>query len=96
LEIVCNQETNVTFDFIFMDVQMPVMDGLTATKMIRQALSSETRPWIVALTADALPEDYNTCINVGMNDYISKPINIEQIERSLLKYVKENNVQPVI
>lgn len=96
LEIVCNQETNVTFDFIFMDVQMPVMDGLTATKMIRQALSSETRPWIVALTADALPEDYNTCINAGMNDYISKPINIEQIERSLLKYVKENNVQPVI
>ena len=96
VEMLCNQESKLTFDFIFMDVQMPVMDGLTATKIIRQASSSETRPWIVALTADALPEDYNTCINAGMNDYISKPINIKQIERSLLKYIKENNVRSVI
>ncbi|WP_434683621.1 GAF domain-containing protein [Pseudanabaena minima] len=96
VEMLYNQESKLTFDFIFMDVQMPVMDGLAATKIIRQSSSSETRPWIVALTADALPEDYNTCINAGMNDYISKPINIKQIERSLLRYIKENNVQPVI
>ncbi|MEA5479904.1 GAF domain-containing protein [Pseudanabaena galeata UHCC 0370] len=96
VNIIYERASQTAFDFIFMDVQMPVMDGLTATKIIRQASSSETRPWIVALTADALQEDYNTCINAGMNDYISKPININQIERSLLKYVQENNVQPVI
>lgn len=64
--------------------------------MIRQASFSQTRPWIVALTADALPEDHAACLKAGMNDYVSKPISIKEIERSLLKYIKENNVRPVI
>jgi PAS domain S-box-containing protein len=96
IKILCGQESKLTFDFVFMDVQMPVMDGLTATKMIRQASFSQTRPWIVALTADALPEDHAACLKAGMNDYVSKPISIKEIERSLLKYIKENNVRPVI
>jgi CheY-like chemotaxis protein len=89
LQIITTQESVAAFDVIFMDVQMPVMDGLTATRMIRNIPSfSQTYPWIVALTADALPEDYEACINAGMNDYISKPINIKEIERSLAEYSK--------
>jgi PAS domain S-box-containing protein len=90
VEIIAAQESNLAYDIIFMDVQMPVMDGLTATKAIRQNSSLQTQPWIIALTADALPEDYEACMSAGMNDYMSKPINIKDIERSLLKYIKDN------
>ena len=86
--IFSNQDSQTTYDIIFMDVQMPVMDGLTATRAIRQSSSLQTQPWIIALTADALPEDYEACMSAGMNDYMSKPINIKDIERSLLKYLK--------
>ncbi|MFN5387826.1 MAG: response regulator [Pseudanabaena sp.] len=90
--IFSNQDSQATYDIIFMDVQMPVMDGLTATRAIRQS-SLLTQPWIIALTADAMPEDYKACMNAGMNDYMCKPINIKDVERSLLKYIKVNNVR---
>ena len=75
--------SNQEYDLIFMDVQMPIMDGVTATKIIRENLLSATKPWIIALTASALPEDYQACIDAGMNAYISKPIDIKEIARSL-------------
>ena len=61
-----------SYDVILMDVQMPEMDGLTATRYICQNYSQ--RPWIVALTANAMQEDRETCLEAGMDDYISKPI----------------------
>ncbi|WP_103668573.1 response regulator [Pseudanabaena sp. BC1403] len=90
MEVIADQDFNLAYDIIFMDVQMPVMDGLTATRAIRQSSSLRTQPWIIALTADALPEDYKACMSAGMNDYMSKPINTKDIERSLLKYLKNN------
>ncbi|MFP4122343.1 MAG: response regulator [Coleofasciculus sp.] len=61
-----------SYDVILMDVQMPEMDGLTATRHICKNYSQ--RPWIVALTANAMQEDRETCLKAGMDDYISKPI----------------------
>jgi len=61
-----------SYDVILMYVQMPEMDGLTATRYICQNYSQ--RPWIVALTANAMQEDRETCLEAGMDDYISKPI----------------------
>jgi CheY-like chemotaxis protein len=61
-----------SYDVILMDVQMPEMDGLTATRHICKNYSQ--RPWIVALTANAMQEDRETCLEAGMDDYISKPI----------------------
>jgi CheY-like chemotaxis protein len=69
------------YDLVFMDLQMPEMDGLTATKMIRQL--NPNYPWIVAMTANSLPEDRQICLDAGMNDYISKPINIQELMRAL-------------
>lgn len=80
------------YELIFMDLQMPVMDGLTATKIIRQNSSSQTNPWIVALTADALINEQQACIDAGMNDFISKPISIKEIVRALSKYSYSRNL----
>jgi PAS domain S-box-containing protein len=66
------------YDLILMDVQMPKMDGLTATKLIRShPLNSQTQ--IVAMTANAMPEDRQACFDAGMDDYISKPVVMPEI-----------------
>jgi len=75
---------NQKYDVIFMDMQMPKMDGLTATKQIRQDCCQQ--PWIVAVTANALPEDRQLCLDVGMNDFITKPIQIEDIVNIFDRY----------
>jgi len=69
------------FDLILMDIQMPEMDGYTASQYIRQTLKLDTP--IIAMTAHALAGERETCIGYGMNDYISKPIN----ETALLKII---------
>lgn len=71
------------YDVVFMDVQMPKMDGLEATRRIRQDLTSDRHPWIIALTANVASGDRDACLAVGMNDYLSKPIDLEALERSL-------------
>ncbi|MEO8583171.1 MAG: response regulator [Flavitalea sp.] len=73
LEIVSEKN----YDLIFMDVQMPEMDGLEATRMIRLCLSIQ--PVIIAMTANAMLGDKEECIRSGMDDYISKPLNIEEL-----------------
>ena len=62
------------FDVIFMDMQMPEMDGLTCTRRICSERSVATRPWIIAMTANALEGDRETCLAAGMDDYLAKPI----------------------
>jgi len=73
------------YDIVFMDVQMPEMDGLEATSCIRK-YSSPSKPWIIAMTAHAMLGDRQECLNAGMNDYISKPIRTEDIVKALNKY----------
>jgi CheY-like chemotaxis protein len=70
--------TQSTFDLILMDVQMPEMDGLEATKMIRQQYRS--LPYIVALTANAMIEDRHNCLSIGMDDYLAKPMKLDEIK----------------
>lgn len=68
------------FDFVVMDVQMPVMDGLTATRIIRERESGTGRHTpIIAITAHAMAEDKDLCLDAGMDDYISKPIEIDRL-----------------
>ncbi len=73
------------YDVVFMDIQMPEMDGLTATKAIRQQYNSPNSPYIIAMTANAMIGDREICIEAGMNDYISKPISIEKIGNALIQ-----------
>lgn len=68
-----------SYDIIFMDINMPVMDGLEATKIIRELGFGKLK--IVALTADALPEDKQRCLSSNMNDYLSKPVNLQALKK---------------
>jgi CheY-like chemotaxis protein len=76
-------------DLIFMDVQMPVMDGLDATKALRrwEADNGRSRMPIVALTAGAFQEDQNRCAEAGMDDYLAKPISAEDLATVLNRWL---------
>ena len=74
------------YDLVFMDVQMPEMDGLEATRRICQQWPQNRRPWIIAMTAHAMKGDKEECLNAGMNDYISKPIRVEALVQAFNSY----------
>jgi PAS domain S-box-containing protein len=71
------------YDVVLMDVQMPELDGLDATRQICERWPEETRPHIIAMTANALPEDREACFAAGMNDYVAKPIRAEELVAAL-------------
>jgi CheY-like chemotaxis protein len=79
------------YDLILMDVQMPEMDGLEASRMIRLCL--DVQPVIVAMTANAMQGDREECLANGMDDYISKPVNIEELVIILEKWASQVKVK---
>jgi len=85
---VLDQMKNMHYDLILMDVQMPELDGLETTRIIRQQYGE--KPQIVALTANALTEDKLACIEAGMNGYLSKPLDLEQLV-AMLKEMNANS-----
>lgn len=72
-----------SYDLIFMDMQMPLLDGISTTKKIRELGDKIKQPYIIAMTASALSSDKEKCLQVGMNNYISKPIKSETIAEAL-------------
>ena len=72
------------YDLVLMDVQMPEMDGLEATRLIVDRVDVARRPRIVAMTANAMDGDREKCIAAGMQGYISKPIRIDELVAALL------------
>lgn len=77
------------FDLILMDIQMPEMDGLEATRIIRS--NPGRQPVIIAMTANAMQEDKENCLAAGMNDYLSKPVKIELLLSALSKFKEVAN-----
>jgi CheY-like chemotaxis protein len=71
------------YDVVLMDVQMPELDGLDATRRICEQWPPASRPHIVAMTANALPEDREACFAAGMNDYVAKPIRADELAAAL-------------
>ncbi len=74
-----------SYDLVLMDVQMPGMDGLEATRRLRAELPAERQPRIVAVTANALRGDREVCLAAGMDDYLSKPIRLEDLQAAILR-----------
>ncbi|WP_069471018.1 response regulator [Candidatus Marithrix sp. Canyon 246] len=83
IEILATQN----FDIIFMDIQMPEMGGFEATEWIRQHESANNKNIIVAMTANAMQGDAESCLAAGMDDYLAKPINLDGLYKILNKYL---------
>ena len=81
-----------SYDVVLMDVQMPEMDGLTATRRICQKWSQTERPRLIAMTANAMQGDKEMCLEAGMDDYISKPIRVEELARALSECQEKSKV----
>jgi CheY-like chemotaxis protein len=73
------------YDVLFMDVQMPEMDGLEATRQICQRWPAAARPRIIAMTANALQGDRELCLEAGMDDYLAKPIRVDELSAALAR-----------
>ncbi|MDR4517310.1 MAG: response regulator [Nitrosomonas sp.] len=81
---------NKRYDLVFMDCQMPVMDGYEATRLIRQLPDERGNLSIVALTANALSDDRQRCLDVGMNDFLSKPFSLAQLRAILERWLPQH------
>lgn len=85
-KIAVDKITNSAYDLVFMDLRMPVMDGLEATRKIRSLQNNANVP-VIAMTANALEEDKNRCLAAGMNSFIAKPIKKDDLEEAI-KHIK--------
>jgi CheY-like chemotaxis protein len=88
-----NTFLNKKYDLVLMDCQMPIMNGYEATRKMREIESESEHTVIIALTASAMKGDIEKCLEAGMDDYLSKPVNINQLTSMIQKYSKtETNV----
>ncbi len=82
---------NHSYDLIFMDIQMPKLDGVAATHAIRQQEGNRKHTPIIALTANALTGDREKYLEAGLDDYLSKPIRMKDLENMLKKHLAVKN-----
>jgi signal transduction histidine kinase/ligand-binding sensor domain-containing protein/CheY-like chemotaxis protein len=84
---------NGKYDFVLMDMQMPIMDGLEASRRIRARESAGQRIPIVALTADAMVGTFERCLEAGMDDYLTKPLDVKRLEDVLARFMVKDDSQ---
>jgi PAS domain S-box-containing protein len=90
-EMGVRQASEIDYDLILMDVSMPVMDGLSATRQIRASGGASAESPIVALTANARKEDRNACLDAGMDDFITKPLNKAVLLETLATWISHRS-----
>ena len=94
VKLLTGGEQTPAFDIVLMDIHMPEMDGFTATKLLRSDPRLKNLP-IIAMTAHALVEERQHCLDAGMNDHISKPIDPDAMFSTVLRWAKPKS-QPAV
>ena len=84
------------YDLVLMDLQMPEMDGLEASRRIRRTLPADRQPKIIALTANAMQGDREICLDAGMDDYISKPVKMHEIVAAIRRQFPKEKAAPTV
>jgi CheY-like chemotaxis protein len=84
------KNSNNKYTLVFMDMQMPIMDGIEATKMLVKEYKSNLPP-IIAMTANVMTEDKQRCFDAGMVDYIAKPVQVDKLKKVII----DNSIQNV-
>ena len=87
-----NAFQNRSYDLVLMDLQMPEMDGLEASRRIRRTVAADRQPKIIALTANAMQGDREICLDAGMDDYISKPVKMHEIVAAIRRQFSKEKV----
>ena len=87
---------NLLYDLILMDIQMPEMDGLEATRTIRTIEQNKKRTTIIALTANAMQGDRERCLKAGMDDYLSKPIKQQDIDMMIERWLTSKTTRELV
>lgn len=82
------------YDAVLMDVFMPGMDGLETTRRIRKDLPADQQPWIIALTASAIMQEHERCLEAGMNDFLAKPVRINSLSEALRRIPAVQSAEP--
>ena len=93
LDLVCRSGPEKPYDAVLMDMQMPVMDGYEATARIRRVKDESDLP-IIALTAHAITGEREKCLQCGMNDYVTKPIDSRKLYEALVRWIKPGRPEP--
>ncbi len=91
-----NAFQNRNYDLVLMDLQMPEMDGLEASRRIRRTVPADRQPKIIALTANAMQGDREICLDAGMDDYISKPVKMHEIVAAIRRQFPKDKLAPTV
>ena len=86
------KENSTGYDLVLMDMQMPEMDGLEATRILREGLGLKDIP-VIALTANAMPQDQQRCLDAGMNDFMTKPIVLSELDAKLARWLPSKQLK---
>ena len=84
------------YDFVFMDLHMPEMNGLDATREIRRLVAAEQQPVIIALTASTTTRDREACLAAGMDDFLPKPVRSDDLHGRLLLWQEKRTVRTLV
>jgi CheY-like chemotaxis protein len=87
-ELALERVRHRAYDVVLMDMQMPRLDGLAATRALRQ-LPLPAQPWVVAMTANAFDEDRRACLDAGMDDFISKPATLTALRGAFTRFLEK-------
>lgn len=80
------------YDMVFMDIQMPFMDGMEAVQLIKESAPPDHQPYIVAVTAHAIKGDREKYLGMGMDEYVSKPVSLNVISAIIDRFLAERNI----